>query len=290
MSHRMKLVAAIMAVAMTVGACASSTGGDGPVGGGSADNIGVGHIHGLGLNPADGQLYAGGHYGVFRITGDGVSRMGDLIQDTMGFTVAGPDRFLASGHPDIRNDTILDEGDPPLLGLIESGDKGRTWEGVSLQGEVDFHALQAAHGRIYGADATSGRFLVSEDGQQWETRATIGLVSLAVSPEDPEVILATTPAEMVQSTDGGRSWTADPSWPPLIFLSWDPAMGVWGVTAEGDLHHSADGGGSWSFERSVEAQPTALLAAQGVLYVATPDAVVESRDDGRTWNTLAALS
>lgn len=288
--HPMKVGAMVAALAMGLGACSSSTEGDRSIGEGAADDLGVGHIHGLGLNPTDGELYAGGHHGVFRISEDGASRMGDLIQDTMGFTVAGADRFLGSGHPDLRNDTILDDGDPPLLGLIESVDNGRTWEGVSLQGEVDFHALQAAHGRIYGADATNGRFLVSEDGRQWETRADIGLVSLAVSPEDPDVIIATTPAELVRSTDGGRSWRADPSWPPLAFLSWDPMMGAWGATADGNLHHSGDGGISWSFEGSAGTQPSALLAAEGALYVAASEAVVESRDGGTTWSTLTDLS
>jgi hypothetical protein len=64
-------------------------------------------------------------------------RVGDSYQDTMGFTVVGPNRFLGSGHP--ATDDL-----PPLLGLIESTDAGKTWEHVSLLGEADSHVLRSA--------------------------------------------------------------------------------------------------------------------------------------------------
>lgn len=40
--------------------------------------------------------------------------------DLMGFTVAGPDRFLASGHPGPGADL------PEPLGLVESRDGGQS--------------------------------------------------------------------------------------------------------------------------------------------------------------------
>jgi hypothetical protein len=62
------------------------------------------HVHGLGINPADGALFVATHTGLFR-AGPGersAKRVVDRFQDTMGFTVTGPDRFLGSGHPDGR--------------------------------------------------------------------------------------------------------------------------------------------------------------------------------------------
>jgi hypothetical protein len=96
------------------------------------------HVHGLGINPADGALFIATHTGLFRMEAgsDSAERVGELLQDTMGFAVVGPDRFLGSGHPDLRSDL------PPLLGLIRSGDGGLTWDSVSLLGEADFHALR----------------------------------------------------------------------------------------------------------------------------------------------------
>ena len=38
----------------------------------------------------------------------------------MGFTVAGPDHFLGSGHPDFRDTKLYDPNKRPLLGLTES--------------------------------------------------------------------------------------------------------------------------------------------------------------------------
>jgi len=90
----------------------------------------------------------------------------------MGFTVAGPDRFLGSGHPDLR------ENLPALLGLMESTDRGQTWHSLSLLGEVDFHAIEAKHGQVYGYDATSVTFLVSPDGRTWQRRAQVPLATL----------------------------------------------------------------------------------------------------------------
>ena len=50
--------------------------------------------HELG-EPADGSLIVATRYGSFRLpAGDGdAERIGDSYQDTMGFTVAGPDHF-----------------------------------------------------------------------------------------------------------------------------------------------------------------------------------------------------
>ncbi len=45
--------------------------------------------------------------------------------DLMGFTVAGPGRYLASGHPGLHVDL------PQPVGLIETTDGGVTWTPVS---------------------------------------------------------------------------------------------------------------------------------------------------------------
>lgn len=118
------------------------------------------HIHGLGVNPADRSLLIATHSGLFRAAAnsDTARRVGDRRQDTMGFTIVGPDRFLGSGHPDLRDDL------PPLLGLIRSDDAGRSWEPVSLLGEADFHVLRTAGTRIYGVNSADGELLVSDDG------------------------------------------------------------------------------------------------------------------------------
>jgi hypothetical protein len=60
------------------------------------------------------------------------------LQDTMGLTIAGPDRFLVSGH------SYPSDAGPSHLGLVASDDGGNTWIPVGLSGQADFHALSAA--------------------------------------------------------------------------------------------------------------------------------------------------
>lgn len=106
----------------------------------TVDDAGPIHVHGLGVDPVDGALFVATHTGLFRAA-EGESRarrVADRYRDTMGFAIVGPGRFLGSGHPDGREQL------PPFLGLIESRDAGRSWDAVSLQGEVDFHVLEAS--------------------------------------------------------------------------------------------------------------------------------------------------
>ena len=226
-----------------------------------AEDPGVVHVHGLRINPKDGILYAATHTGLFRIPDEGrAERIGDRWQDTMGFTVVGPDRFLGSGHPDARD--YQAKRLPSLFGRIESRDAGATWQPLSLQGQADFHALRAVHGRIYGFDSTSGTFMVSADGKGWETRPKLPTVDFAVSPNDPDLIVATIQGGLQHSRDGGRTWEA--SGPAFVFLAWPDPAALWGVTAAGALFLSADTGGSWRQVGVIPGKPNALLAAASV--------------------------
>ena len=169
------------------------------------------HVHGLGVDPADGTLYAASHFGVFKLPSGGPpERVGDRTQDTMGFAVVGPNHFLGSGHPDRH-----DAASPPHLGLIESTDAGRTWRTLSLEGTADFHALQMKHNRVYGYNSQNGRLMVSEDRQNWDSRGQVVLADFAVSPDDPDVLLATTEQGVARSADGGRTFAPVPGAPRL---------------------------------------------------------------------------
>ncbi len=157
------------------------------------------HVHGLGVEPGDGTLYAAAHSGLFRIPENGTAqRIANRYQDTMAFTVTGPGTFLGSGHPDPREDDVR----PPLLGLIESTDRGQSWQRLSLHGKADFHTLQAAHGRAYGYDAT-GTFMVSRDKENWDRRSVLALRNFAVSPADPDLVQSSPAATAARSSQPG---------------------------------------------------------------------------------------
>jgi len=241
------------------------------------------HVHGLGVNPADGSLFIATHTGLFRLAKESrkASRVAGRYQDTMGFAVVGPDRFLGSGHPDGRDNL------PPFLGLIRSSDAGRSWTPVSLLGEADFHVLEALGRRIYGygADFESRReqFLVSDDGgRTWrQRRAPQPIISLAVDPRDPDRLVASGPDELLASTDGGRTWSRIESGAGL--LTWSAGQDLFRVDAKGTVSGSTDGG-KWVSAGKIGGQPAAFEVAGRQLYAALHDGTIkQSADSGRTW-------
>lgn len=252
--------------------------------GGSA--TGPVHIHGLGLDPADGSLLVATHTGMWRLEHDASAavRVGDREQDTMGPTVVGPGRLLASGHPDLRDDL------PPNLGLIESVDGGATWKPVSLLGEADFHVLRHRGSTVYGYDATGARLLVSSDGgATWAEQGSPGPVAdLAVHPDAEGVLLAVASGYLHRSVDGGSSWRALGAMAGL--LAWPSKSIVYLVRLDGRVYASMDDGASFARRGTLGGEPAALLAVSDVeLYVALHDGSIHhSADGGRSWSLRAA--
>jgi photosystem II stability/assembly factor-like uncharacterized protein len=246
----------------------------------ASDDGRLSHVHGLGVNPADGQLYVATHHGVFRLSDAQATRVGDGRQDTMGFTVTGPNEFLASGHP------APDEDGPPHLGLIHTSDAGRSWQSLSLAGRADFHLLRSSGGVVYGLDSTSGALMASSDGLTWQTRSTLEAYDLAVDPHHPDTLLAATDQGMRRSTDGGRTWTPAGG-PPAVLLHWSPRDLV-AVTADGTLVRSVDGAATWSATGGrAPGAPAALSMHENLIYLATRDGrVLRSADAGATWQPM----
>ncbi len=242
--------------------------------------VALSHVHGLGINPPDGTLYVATHDGLYRLAADGTAkRVGDGRQDTMGFTIAGPKQFLASGHP------APGQNGPKHLGLIESGDAGATWTTRSLAGGADFHALRFRHNTVYGYNSVRGQLIASTDRTTWQTRSTISLRDFDVSPTDPQTLLATTDTGVQRSRDGGATWTPAGG-PPLLLLAWETTDRLWGLTTTGDILRSADGS-AWNPSGKLAGQATAFAAHDGTLYAAMHErGIFRSTDSGATWSNL----
>ena len=270
----------LAAVAVAIVAIAlAGDGSDETKAGSGSSAATIADVHGLGVNPADGALYIATHTGLFRSAkGEPSARRVDAPeQDLMGFSVAGADRFFASGHPGPAQDL------PPALGLIESTDRGRTWRSLSLQGEADFHLLRAAGNTLYAFD---GRLRASDDGgRSWQVRTSPGeLADLAPAPGDPKRVLASTSDGLRISQDGGRSWTKGGLDTPAL-LAWSGPDRAFAVDGNGRAHTSKDGGRTWKPTGTVQGPPAALTADRsGTAYVARPDGSVDaSTDGGETW-------
>jgi photosystem II stability/assembly factor-like uncharacterized protein len=281
------LPAVMVAVATSV--LLSACGGDDPAvepaeQQSTADTEHFEHIHGLGV--AGGTLYVATHGGLFEAV-DGeqeLRRTGDSRQDIMGFSVAGADRFIGSGHP------APDDGSmPPNLGLIESRDGGRTWESISLLGEADFHVLESAGTRIYGFDSSGARLMVSDDGgRRWAERTPpAALFDLAVDPRDADRLVTSTERGVFSSADAGKSWR------PLRddtagLLAWPAADRLYLVDGGGQAQLSADGGRRWRPVGSIGGEPAAFIAHDSDLFAALADGTVRrSTDGGATWTLRA---
>lgn len=244
------------------------------------------HVHGLGINPADGSLFIATHTGLFRVGTESQKavRIADRYQDTMGFSIVGPNRFLGSGHPDAREQSL-----PPLLGLIESTDAGKTWEQISLLGDADFHVLRSSGKHVYGYDASNDRLLASTDeGENWkelEKPAPAPIVDLAPDPSDPQRLVATTIGSLKQgvfaSENGAQSWKRLND--TVGLMAWPAAERLYLVDDTGSVLASSDGGHALAKRGEVGGRPAALLAVgKDELYVALHDGTIKRSTDGGT--------
>jgi hypothetical protein len=253
----------------------------------TSSDPGVIHIHGLGRNPADDALFMATHTGLFRLGSNDRSaeRVAGLYQDTMGFTVVGPDHFLGSGHPGSI------ENDPPFLGLIESRNAGQQWRPISLRGEVDFHVLEAHGKTVYGFgsdwDTRQARFLRSDDaGRTWTRLAPPeGLLALAIDPQDSRVSVALGEQRGWVSRDGGASWRSLHI--PGGLVTWTRELGLIAVDLGGVVRRASEPTGEWNEVGRLPGTPAALEGVGDELLAASHEArVVSSRDGGQTWRDL----
>lgn len=269
------------------------------------------HIHGLGADTGSGQTFVATHQGMWLIPTDTLpssyparSSAGDLAQPTqiagrvldfMAFTVAEPGRLLASGHPDpdAPSDLAL-----PNLGLISSTDAAENWTQLSLEGETDFHDLDAVplsgdDLRVYGYDSGKGTLAISDDsGATWTTGETVPLRDLAADPANPDQVYATTAEGLVSSSDAGRTFSLEPAAPILYLIDVGDAQtggGLVGIDLDGLVWHQESTAGPWVEGGHTEGAPLALSYVGGsVPWILAADdrGVVASDDFGATWTVL----
>lgn len=280
------LLAALAILAATaLVACGDDAGTPAAGDGGESEHVQEGtpleHVHGLGIDPADGRLFIATHNGLFSAAEGEAEpkRVGTSSQDIMGFSVVGPDRFVGSGHPG------LDQDLPPNLGLIESRDGGNTWKNISLLGEADFHVLESSGRQVYGFDGTQGRLMVSGNGgRRWQQRRPpAGVFGLAIDPTNASRIVAGTEQGLFASKGEGRRWR--PVNNTLAgLLAWPERDQLYLVDGQGQVLLSRDAGGNWQTQGSIGGQPAAFMAHEDELYAALTDGTVKrSTDGGANW-------
>lgn len=282
--HRFTTAAAIALAAATLAACSADEPSTGTQSSEAGMDTAMEHVHGLGVDPADGTLYVATHFGVFRVTNDGErERVADRWQDTMGFAVVGPGHFLGSGHPDLQEDL------PASLGLIESTDGAETWQAVSMQGEADLHAIEPVGDRIYAYDSHTGSLITTVNRTDWDTIATQPLYDVAANPASPATVYATTDqGVLVSSTDAAKPAEV-PGAPTLTGMDWQPDGPLVGVSPDGAVMVTDDPTtGEWRQVGVLDGPAEAVDAIAGRWHAATHTGVYESTDAGATWTIVAA--
>ena len=238
--------------------------------------IDLAHVHGLAIDPADtSRVLIATHAGLVAYQDDSLSKVGEASTDLMGFSIGPEGQYLASGHPG------FDEDGPAALGVIVSTDGGEAWDPLALEGEADFHALDAWSGGVVGFD---GALRVSTDGgASWRQGATdVAAFDLAANET---AIVATTQDGLRISTDGGQTFAAATEAPLLQLVDGR----LVGVSPSGEVHASDDLEGWERLGSVLDGELQALTTGtDGDVWVATTAGLQRSTDGGASFSTAAA--
>lgn len=246
------------------------------------------HVHDVLVGAGGSPVYLAAHTGLYELRDGEVVARSDRFDDLMAAAIEPDGTLVASGHPDLSNEELRVESKLPLLGLVESDD-GSRWTPRSLLGDADFHALVVADGRLFGADSTSARVLVSDDGgHTWESRAgEAQLLDLVVDPSNLDRMVGVDlDRGLVSSDDGGDSWEPLPDAPQLVDVEWTTSGALVAIDTEGSIMRSTDAGLTWETTASIASAQA--LGSDGVdLWAyAPPTDLHHSVDDGESWREI----
>jgi hypothetical protein len=289
MSRRALLLLSCLLVA----GCGSD---DGNGGGGRSDKLvdfskKPPFVNALEIDPSDESFLLTTNRGYFRIPKDGgeAQRVKAKVTDKAGnsplgtfleIDVLGPGDIVASGHPDDAKAL------PPYLGFMRSTD-GKNFKVVSRLGEADLHQIRRVHDKLYAFDAVLGAILISEDdGKTWTERFTPRqlVLDFVVSPDDPELLIASTEDQVYRSEDGGERWRpATQGKAPR--LDWPAPDALMRADKDGLFQVSDDGGQTWERRGRIEGEPYKVRAVDAEhAFVALSDgSILETSDGGRTF-------
>ncbi len=151
-------------------------------------------------------LYMAGH-NVFYVSRNGGRSWEPMVTDLPGTDIHG---FAVSrGRPGVLFAFVVGHG------LFVSEDRGSHWSLLSRALPTDITSIASAGGTpevLYVASASEGVLMSIDGGASWQSAAAPGwqwrsaVISLAVSPADPSVLLAGTADGLYRSGDGGRTW------------------------------------------------------------------------------------
>jgi photosystem II stability/assembly factor-like uncharacterized protein len=255
------------------------------------------HFHGIALDRADPErLLLATHHGLYEVRIDGAARrISRTADDLMGFAPhpGERDRFFSSGHPATGGN----------LGFLESRDGGRSWTRLAdgVGGPVDFHQMAVS---MADPNVITGVYRIvqrsADGGRTWRAVGPPpeGLIALAASAKDREVLYAATRQGVLRSADGGRSWTttgAPHGTATAIHVTGDGT--IYAFLAGTGMMRAAEPGADWRpaaiglggelvIHLVIDPADANRMAAVTYDPATRMQAVAVSDDGGLTWTTL----
>jgi photosystem II stability/assembly factor-like uncharacterized protein len=257
-------------------------------------------IGSLAVDPSDGGLLIGSNAGAYRLPA-GASQAeklspkmdagnvgkGPVIDLVMRF--AAPGRLLASGHS--RGGSL-----PINIGLVSSGDGGRSWAPVSGINDADYHDLEVAGPLVVAlrSDDPNSVSVSRDNGKQFETRAApsaAAALDITIDPSDPQRWAVGTAQGTFLSTNEGRSWRQRDT-TAKARVAWAAGDALYSAGLDGKVRRSSDGGKSWNEVGTVGAGPKDFVAGRdGELFAYLPGGkIVRSTDGGKSWSDVVTVS
>ena len=168
------------------------------------------HVHGLAYTADGKQLMVPSHHGLAVYADGKWTKAPGPQHDYMGFSATAKGLY-SSGHP------APGSGMQNPFGLIRSGDGGKTWQKLGLEGETDFHLL----GTSWNTNAiyvwnpapssrlkAAGLHYTLNDGAVWTRPRAEGLAgeprAIAVHPDDPKTVAVATSQGLFLSRNSGE--------------------------------------------------------------------------------------
>lgn len=168
------------------------------------------HAHGIGYSADGSQILIPNHFGIAVYSEGRWSTVPGPAHDYMGFVVT-RDFIFSSGH------VAGSRGGTNPLGLIRSGDGGKSWITLGFEGQVEFHLVAAGYlsNAVYVYNAQPNAALpragiyrmMGERLVGWRAAAGRGLQGeigmLTAHPTQSATMAAATSAGLFLSRDGG---------------------------------------------------------------------------------------
>jgi photosystem II stability/assembly factor-like uncharacterized protein len=193
-------------------------------------------------------------------------------------------------------------------GVFLSSNGGVTWRNSGLAGHAVRALVQApSDPGILVAGALDGVFLSRDSGTTWQRLTPAGdaelrnFDSLAIDPQDPQVIYAGTFHLPWKTTDGGRHWTAihagiiDDSDVLSLLTDAENPRRIFASACSG-IYRSDDAGAAWEKLEGIpySSRRTPVIrqdaARPRILYAGTTEGLWKTADGGASWRRISPRS